>query len=213
MAPPPFDSKLSMGSIAKQTRSLQRRDNLPPWTIAPFIILLAIYVILLVGLLWRKLRWNKAEDKQPRATAETDPDMSRKPSDWSHKNSNVIWSTYIEEDDLKSQFALPKSRLFSIGSVSTVEDGRCPLDNQPSSTGVTTRGLSKGSEPPRLELHLPNDDNTFRSRAADEQDVTPTKSSRRRAMSQPHQHSLSTIFADARARKQSLPMSKVLPIS
>jgi len=209
MAPLSFDLNLGKGSMTRPARFFQRRDNLPPWTIATFVILLAVYIIRLIGLVWRRLRWNKARDKEARPALGPNQDMSRKQNDWLRKNSNVIWSTYIEEDDLKSQFALPRSRLFSIGSVSTVEEGRCPLDNQTSSTGATTQGLNKGTEPPRLQLHLPNDDETFRTRAAYEQDVTPTKQSRRRAMSQPQQDSPSIVFADARTRKQILPISRV----
>ncbi|KEF58198.1 uncharacterized protein A1O9_06124 [Exophiala aquamarina CBS 119918] len=166
-----------MDSMAKQTRVLRRRDNLPPWTIATFTILSAIFVILLIGLVWRKLRLNKAADKQSHATPNTTSEISHKHSDWLRNNSNVIWSTYIEEDGLKSQFALSNSRLFSIASVSTIEDGEFPFDTEPSSKLVTTQDPNKRSEPPKLELHLTNDENTLRSRAAHDQDLTPTPNS------------------------------------
>jgi len=57
------------------------------------------------------------------------------PSDWARQNSNVLWSTYIGEDDLRAQFAGPSriSRLFSIGSLAS-DYGRCPLDRRASNT-------------------------------------------------------------------------------
>jgi hypothetical protein len=167
--------------------------------IATFVVLLATYAILLAGFVWRKLRSSNAAHKQAPATSGTTPHLSGRQSDWLRKNINVPRSTYFEDDDVKSQSSLPKSRLFSIGSVSTVDDGRYPVHSQPSPTRVTTQGLKEGSEPPHPELYMPNDDIVHHNRAPFEEDLTPTKNATAAGC---HSH----ITADMKARKRIAPM-------
>ena len=71
-----------------------------------------------------------ARREKEESGAPTPPPLAeRRPSDWARQNSNVLWSMYINDDDLRAQFSKPSkdSRLFSIGSVSTVG----PLDTLP----------------------------------------------------------------------------------
>lgn len=127
----------------------------------------------------------------------------RKTSDWARQDSNVLWAMYIEEDDLKSQFATPsKSRLFSIGSLAS-DHGRCPLDRRDSVTSepATPNALDK--------VGLGQvDDGELRSRATYEQETTPNATPpRARARSQPFHHRKTNSLDAMAQRKQSEPVN------
>ncbi|KAJ9608926.1 hypothetical protein H2200_006697 [Cladophialophora chaetospira] len=127
----------------------------------------------------------------------------RKQSDWLRKNSNVLWSWHIEEDDLKAQFAVsPKSRTFSIGSVSTVEHGRCPLDRRSNASPLSQHKITD-NDLPRINSFAPD----LRIRTPFEHQTTPTKNvTRTRALSTPSVRRSSSSFEEAAKRKQSLPV-------
>lgn len=49
---------------------------------------------------------------------------------WARKDSNVLWSAYFTEDDLKSQFSRKPSQMSRIFSVGTLDSGIDPLENE-----------------------------------------------------------------------------------
>ncbi len=166
--------------------------------------LLLASVVFLVSRMWRRAAASSV-DSQPSEKPQVSAESSgRRPSDWARQNSNVLWSMYIEEDDLKTQFPVsPKSRLFSIGSVSTVDHGRCPLDRRQSRPNPLKQHKIVENQASKM------DDSTvdMRVRAPYENQSTPTKTiSRARAMSSPSKHRHSSSFEESAKRKQSLPV-------
>lgn len=216
MAPIPnsdlFPNRDPLKASSPHIFSRQVRPN----SLAPAIIVLSVIstvlffsmACVLVKVIAAQLasRSAKLSPKDTPATKEC------KASDWARKNSNVLWSVYIEEDDLKSQFGLPaKSRLFSIGSVSTVDHDRCPLDRRISHVSDPSKPQTSNETVGKPEDHEHKDeegDNAphLRNRATYEQETTPTKNvSRVRAMSQPFKHRHTNSLEERPKRKQSVP--------
>ena len=178
--------------------------------IATIVVLSVASTLFLASLIYLSVKiWQKLTARPISSTsaeankAQAAVSSGRKQSDWARQNSNVLWSMYIEEDDLKAQFALPrKSRLFSIGSVSTIDHGRCPLDRRQSQGNALSQHQNIG------EKKVASTDNEFtevdlRNRNPYEQQTTPTKTiqTRTRAMSQPSKHRSSDSFEEmARGR-------------
>lgn len=113
------------------------RPSLPATTQSILIGLVAVTsTLLLLTLLWlvlkisRHLSTRHHNNSAPANCNESqDTNLTRRPSDlWSRKNSNVLFASYITDEDLRAQFEKPGHgrRLFSIGSVSTLG----PLDDQ-----------------------------------------------------------------------------------
>ncbi|KIW90413.1 uncharacterized protein Z519_09058 [Cladophialophora bantiana CBS 173.52] len=156
-------------------------------------LLLASIVFLLVRI-WKQVMAERNTSPPSVAPKAHGAVSERKQSDWARKNSNVLWSMYIEEDDLKAQFAVsPKSRLFSIGSVSTVDQGSCPLDRRhyhanPLGQHKIVEEMSPKTEESTADL---------RSRTPYEHQTTPTKNvPRARALSQPCCHKYSSSIEE-----------------
>lgn len=160
-------------------------------------------VVFLLSRMWRKAVVSRIESQPSEKVRASAATSGRRPSDWARQNSNVLWSMYIEEDDLKTQFPIsPKSRLFSIGSVST-DHGSCPLDRRQSRPNPSNQHKIIDIKTSKT------DDSTVdvRARAAYEHQSTPTKTiSRARAMSSPSKHRHSNSFEQLAKRKQSLPV-------
>ena len=107
------------------------------------LTLLVATIVLLVFRWWKKVIASRCISQLSDKLQEKDANPECKQSDWARKDSNVLWSMYLEDDDLKSQFAMPrKPRLFSIGSVSTLDEGRCPLDRRPSCSSTLRQQAS-----------------------------------------------------------------------
>lgn len=146
------------------------------------------------------------------------PMKERRDSNWLRRHSEALWTDYIEQDNLKSPFSQPsKSRMFSIGSVSTLDTGRCPLDRRPSplqrhplnrTDTATSQDALLGSpaEVPSCEVSVRRPAWWDR-----ELDLVPADDSPRpRAASQPHAYTDKTSFEDLKERKQSLPIWQIL---
>ncbi|KIV80493.1 hypothetical protein PV11_07991 [Exophiala sideris] len=140
MAPLPFiDSLLHKTAPAKTSPHWLHVRDLPPDALTGIIVILiilsALVIVSLTVLVGKVWKWLIAPRLGRRCSVVTDGGITqrRKTSDWARQNSNILWSMYIQEDDLRAQFSAPSklSRLFSIGSVST-DHGRCPLDRRPS---------------------------------------------------------------------------------
>ncbi|KAL2405835.1 hypothetical protein ABEF95_002160 [Exophiala dermatitidis] len=178
------------------------------------IVILAIFsAIFFASILFVLVKfWKQVVAKRlaSHSTAEVSKDVGaviqRKPSDWARKDSNILWSVYIEEDDLKSQFSMPpKSRLFSIGSVST-DHGRCPLERRDSNADGLSKNKDAMADEAEAEGQEPLNSKTLRSRVVYEQETTPTKSvPRTRSRSQPFHHRQSDSLEHIAKRKQSVP--------
>lgn len=178
MAPLPFiDSLLHKSPPAKSTHWLHVRD-LPPEALTGVIIILVIlsslvivFMTLLLGRAWKWLKTPRLGLPSPEVTGGIGMSQRRKTSDWARQNSNILWSLYIQEDDLRAQFAAPSklSRLFSIGSASS-DHGRCPLDRRPSV--IAEDGLDRLID----EKNVANVEvNELRSCAAYEYDTSPAR--------------------------------------
>lgn len=146
------------------------------------------------------------------------PMEERRERNWLRRHSAALWSDYIEQDDLKSAFSQPSmSRMFSIGSVSTLDAGRCPLDRRPSplqrhplnrTDTATSQDALLGSP-----AEVPSSEVSGRRPAwwDRELDLVPADDSPRpRAASQPHAYTDKTSFEDLKDRKQSLPVWQIL---
>ncbi|EXJ70536.1 uncharacterized protein A1O5_06606 [Cladophialophora psammophila CBS 110553] len=210
MAPIP-----SLGAIADiNTFSISSRQlvsrALPSDSLIAAIVVLSVIsallfvsiVFLLVGI-WKKATAKRNSSPPPEAPQPHGTISERKQSDWARKNSNVLWSMYIEEDDLNAQFAVsPKSRLFSIGSVSTVDQGRCPLDRRHSHANPLGQHKIDEELSPKTEESSAD----LRSRIPYEHQTTPTKNvPRARALSQPCCHKYSSSIEELAKHKQSVP--------
>lgn len=110
-------------------------------TILTILVLSTLaYVVRRLWLYLRCRRTGNAEEKN-----------GRKDSNWARKNSNVLWSIYPDEDDLRRQFSRPSkcSRMFSIGSVSTLGplDKVAEAERKPSVDGCDALKHRAGYEP------------------------------------------------------------------
>ncbi|KAJ4511591.1 hypothetical protein HRR83_004371 [Exophiala dermatitidis] len=202
-------------SFGISTRTLQPRAFTSKSLTTAIVILAIFSAILFASILFVLVKfWKQVAAKRlaSRSTAEVSKDVGatiqRKPSDWARKDSNILWSMYIEEDDLKSQFSMPpKSRLFSIGSVST-DHGRCPLDRRDSNADALSKNRDAMADEAEAEKEgeKPVNSDTLRSRAVYEQETTPTKTvPRTRSRSQPFHHRQSDSLEHIAKRKQSVP--------
>ena len=191
---------------------LSRRATPSDSMILTIVIMSIGSALLLVSTVWLSFRlWKKVIARRNDSQMSEKPQNEisvpgRKQSDWARKNSNVLWSMYIEEDDLKAQFALsPKSRLFSIGSVSTV-DGRCPLDRRMSHANPVSQHKVVEDSLHNAVENVPD----MRIRTPYEHQTTPTKNlPRARASSQPSKHRYTSSFEGVAKRKQSLPAQQI----
>ncbi|ETI28481.1 hypothetical protein G647_00930 [Cladophialophora carrionii CBS 160.54] len=192
-------------------RQLFRRSAPSDSLIATIIVvsvlstLLVASMILLLSRMWKKIISRRSDAAPLQGSQNQGAGLGCKPSDWARKDSNVLWSMYITEDDLKAQFAVsPKSRLFSIGSVSTIDHAKCPLDRRqshahPSAYHSTIEDRFSQASDTAADL---------RNRTPYEHQTTPTKNTpRARAMSQPSKHKYTSFFEAIANRKQSLPLS------
>jgi hypothetical protein len=203
---------INLHSILSPVLQLSRRHDASQSLITTIIAVSVLSTLLFASLvllsfrLW-KARLAKRTESHPSVQGQdhvTTAGLTQ--TDWARKNSNVLWSLYIEEDDLQAQFPLsPKSRLFSIGSVSSLEHGRCPFDRResrvnPSSQNKPGTGkVSESNAPPAIDLPF---------RTPFDHQTTPTKNlPRARAMSSPSRHKDHGSFEDNAKRKQSLPVS------
>ncbi|KIX96969.1 uncharacterized protein Z520_07083 [Fonsecaea multimorphosa CBS 102226] len=206
---------LSIGAIADistfsaPSRQLVSRA-LPSESLVSAIIVLSVISTLLLGSMvfvlariWKQVVAKRISSVPSQAPKNESGISERKQSDWARKNSNVLWSMYIEEDDLKAQFAVsPKSRLFSIGSVSTVDQGRCPLERRHSDSNPLGQHRIADDKNPKTAASTTD----LRSRTPFEHQTTPTKNTARaRALSQPSNHKYSTSIEELAKRKQSVP--------
>ncbi|OAP59484.1 hypothetical protein AYL99_06782 [Fonsecaea erecta] len=210
MAPVP-----SIGAIADinpfstSSRQLVSRALTSDSLVVAIIILSVISTLLLSSMLfllariWQQLMAKRASSLPSEAPKHQGGTSERKQSDWARKNSNVLWSMYIEEDDLKAQFAVsPKSRLFSIGSLSTVDQGRCPLERRQSQSNPLEQHKVVDDKNTKTEESTAD----LRSRIPFEHQTTPTKNvGRARALSQPCHHKYSSSITELAKRKQSVP--------
>jgi hypothetical protein len=201
--------------VHMDTRDLQTREIPPRSLIAAIVTLAVVSSFLCICLMfvlvrfWRRVIAPRFGFCSPTAATnkEVDAMTQRKPSDWARQNSNVLWSMYIEEDDLKAQFSAP-SRLFSIGSFST-DHGRCPLDRRVSAISEVASDKERAIDEKKTPVVVVTEVDVggdLRSRAPYEQETTPTKApaSRARARSQPFRHRHSKSLEEWTKRKQSL---------
>lgn len=210
MAPIQLDDKLAnLGTFSIPTRFLQSRDLTSKSLTTAIIVLAIVSAVLFLSILfvlarvWKQVVARKLAVPPTEATNNVGAVTERKQSNWARKDSNVLWSMYIEEDDLRSQFSLPaKSRLCSIGSVST-DHGRCPLDRRTSVADELNRKSPLGDN---MQSQESGDSRVVRDRTTYEQETTPTKNvSRTRARSQPFHHRQSDSLEHLAKRKQSVP--------
>ena len=195
--------------ISSATSKLAKRTVSDPSVIGVIVIfallatavfITAIYVLRRV---WMTVIGPKLASRRNKALeGQSPPPTERRESHWARKNSNVLWSMYINDDDLAKQFARPcrkDSRLFSVGSVSTLG----PLDTIPG-PGPAIEEKATGSDGAK-------DGADVRSRPAFEPETTPTKSLPpvpRRATHGSTQHKASHSFDAAERRKISLASAK-----
>ncbi|EXJ79621.1 hypothetical protein A1O3_07900 [Capronia epimyces CBS 606.96] len=199
-----IDKFASVDSFSIPDRVLRTRDMTSKSLTTAILVLAIISVVFFLSVLFVLARiWKQmvARKLASRAAEAVGAVVERKTSDWARKNSNVLWSMYIQEDDLKTQFSLPpKSRLFSIGSASSDNEhdhGICPLDRHTSDADETNKNKTKSEESV--------DNNAPRSRIPYPQETTPTKNlSRTRARSQPCHHRPSDSLEHVAKRKQSM---------
>ncbi|KIW77905.1 hypothetical protein Z517_07738 [Fonsecaea pedrosoi CBS 271.37] len=210
MAPiPSLGAIANLNALSVTSRRLVTRSLTSESLVAAIIVLSVISTLLLGSMvfllarIWKQVVAKRASSHPPETSKNHNTNSERKQSDWARKNSNVLWSMYIEEDDLKAQFAVsPKSRLFSIGSVSTVDQGRCPLDRRQSHGNTLAQHKIVDDKNPQNEESTAD----LRSRTPFEQQTTPTKNvARARALSQPCNHRHSTSIEELVRRKQSVP--------
>ena len=207
---------LHIGGISGTARQFQRRDlNIQTFLTATVILsllsgaLFAGLVIVVLRIWLQRRAGNAAQSPHPEISKE-DPAQPRRQSDWLRKNSNVLWSMYFEDDDLKAQFGPPTSRLYSIGSVSTVDNGRCPLDRGALNAHDIEKQQNICKDPSRLEIVCDTNDGTdLADRTPSEHETKPTQSSRPRSRSHPLQKSADGLYGKMRARKHSLPLDHV----
>jgi len=203
MAPIPwFDHPAGMATSSISSHGLQARQFSAQSLTATIIVLAIVSTLLLGSMLfllariWKKAIAGKMASRSPPVPNDAGSMTGRKPSDWARKDSNVLWSGYIEEDDLKSQFAWPsKSRLFSIGSASS-EYGCCPLERRVSAASELDKPqvMDKGTIKPKKLVFVGD----LRSRTVYEQETTPTKKPSR----PPFRHRYSNSLDEIAKRKQ-----------
>jgi hypothetical protein len=137
-------------SVQEVATKLVKRARLSDAAVISIIIplvMLSILSLAVVSYVIRRYLACRREKKQTAHEASLEaptppPLAERRQSNWARQNSNVLWSMYINDDDLRRQFAQPSkdSRLYSIGSVSTLG----PLDTV--STSVTVEHDEKPEE-------------------------------------------------------------------
>jgi hypothetical protein len=207
-------------------------SNFPAAIIVLSIIsfLLLLSTIYILYRLYASIRSTKRAASTLRLSEKLAESADRKQSDWLRKDSNVLWAGYIGDEDLTRQFGAgfgfpAKSRLFSVGSVSSVggygegDEGRCPLD-------TSARKVSVAPDPkvcPDIaeEENLGAGREKLRTRSAYKMESTPTKvlpvlsgRQRQRAMSQPGRgHMRNESFEVLKARKQSMPMAMAMDMT
>ena len=152
-------------------------------TLISIIIPLVILTILTTATasFFVRRAWNKRQESKLEKAAEapTPPPLAeRRQSNWARQNSNVLWSMYINDDDLRAQFSKPSkdSRLFSIGSVSSVG----PMDTTTARPSVVIEhdekpaALNKATQPrgSTLEKVLPSKPRRATCDSVEKQDVS-----------------------------------------
>ena len=127
---------LTLSSLARsslQTRWTTTVASLDPTHMLAIIVISAVSALLLATLVYltiRTIQRRRAIAKQPSTTDTSvkpnhkSPSMtnlpgSRRQSHWARKDSNVLWSMYVTDEDLAKQFTWGRklSRMFSIGSI------------------------------------------------------------------------------------------------
>jgi hypothetical protein len=107
-------------------------------------------------------------DQKPSMTTVTN-------SNWARKDSNVLWSAYFSEDDLKSHFDRKASQMSHGLSVGTLESDICPLEIE----GVLAQPRNFNNADMRDPDVLPPppsfSDGGVRSRVTYVQETTPPK--------------------------------------
>lgn len=219
MAPITLDTtQSSNGTNSSPSHFLWLQDVPPEMMIVAVVAISVVSALIFAGIGYLIIRTCRRTRRPEDLEFQIEPIgqmKERRESGWLRKNSEALWSVYIGEDDLKSTFAKPSSsRMFSIGSVSTLDNGRCPLDRRPSplprvpfirTDTATSKDALLGSD--REDSSL--DQGFCRPAWWDrELDNFPTEDEvpRPRAASQPQPYTDKTSFDDLKARKQSLPV-------
>ena len=206
MAPVP----IYVTSISSATSNLARRTVSDPSVIGLIVVFAllaaAIFITTIVVLrrVWVTVISPKLASRRSKAPeGQSPPPTDRRESHWARKNSNVLWSMYINDDDLAKQFARPHrkdSRLFSVGSVSTLG----PLDTV-SGPGPAIEEKASGTDGAKEGADV-------RSRAAFDPETTPTKTlpplPRHATYGSTQAHRASHSFDAAERRKMSLASAK-----
>lgn len=169
MAPIP-----SQFEATKRAVTSMRKRELETSSLVGIVItftILTVIVLCIIAYMIRRL-WvylsRRRINKSSKASSTADGE--RRDSNWARKDSNVLWSVFIDDDDLRKQFARPSkcSRMFSIGSISTLG----PLDK----VADTEDKLAT------------NEHENVRNRVGHEYETTPTKTIPRRGTAPNLQH-------------------------
>ena len=129
----------SLTSSSLHMRWTKTAASLDPTHMLAIIVISAVSALLLATLIYlivRTIQRRRALAKQQSTTSASaqpnhkSPSMtglpgSRRQSHWARKDSNVLWSMYMTDEDLAKQFSLGRklSRMFSIGSTGSINDG------------------------------------------------------------------------------------------
>ena len=152
----------------------QKRDSMAPGSLIGIVIMLTILTILVLSTFAYVIRriWLSISRRRNGTPEQTDVANKDSQNNWARKGSNILWASYINDNDLHSQFNFSRaskcSRMFSIGSVSTVG----PLDKNP--------------EPEEKTAAV--DPTGIRPRNPYEKETTPTKTLARRSTAPVVQH-------------------------
>lgn len=152
MAPSSLAQQMSqLHAVSPLAKKLWRRDifAIDSVLVAPLVFLTILSAIAFAGLAYLTWKaWNCATGEEDVEAALTIP-AERRLSYWirqniaTRQNSNVVWATQVDEENVDFQFSEPSKSRFSEDSNDSVDFGRCPLDRVILSTPRTRKPRSR----------------------------------------------------------------------
>ena len=138
MPPLPHFDSAALRTLFPRSISTQHRPSAPGMT-AWIVIIALLFMALMVTACFTTYHIMKQSMQRVHETATAPPPIieEHKPSittvansNWARKDSNVLWSAYFCEDDLKSQFGRKPSQMSRLYSVGSIESDVCPLEKE-----------------------------------------------------------------------------------
>lgn len=215
MAPSSLAQQMSqLHAVSPLAKKLWRRDifAIDSVLVAPLVFLTILSAIAFAGLAYLTWKaWNCATGEEDVEAALTIP-AERRLSYWirqniaTRQNSNVVWATQVDEENVDFQFSEPSKSRFSEDSNDSVDFGRCPLDRSHSFDTEDEKASIADEEEDENEKFYGDLAWTLQCRRAPVQSVLITAWNKGRAMSQPFLHQLRDHVDEVVSmRKHSLP--------